>query len=418
MLKKFFLLFALALLLLPVACTDEESDLGVSLNDPFTLYNGVRDTVSFSAQTLYDDSLSASGYAAAVLGNHTDPVFGTVHAIVYSQISAPKEGVRITDEVVFDSVVMTLVVDTVYPVRADSTPIPLHVIVKQLAEPLLADSAYYTGVPLSESSDEFFNGMVTYYADSLRLRMNESIYPKLRQTCSQADFIQIIKGISIKLDPIFNANDMLTIDFSATATRMTMYYHTPSAQNLKYEFIINSGAAHSMYYRHEYAGTPLAVFESDRNAAIAGDTRLYLEPLGGTKVRINMNDYIVQFHKQHPNAVVHYAELRLPVDAVADTSMPVRILALKRNSDGTSAYVTDANVLTNNYTYSGFDGYYNRAKHCYRLRLTRHLQELLRQGQDYGTELIIDARRSLPFRTVINGTATDNPIMLDFIYSE
>ena len=91
---------------------------------------------------------------------------------------------------------------------------------------------------------------------------------------------------------------------------------------------------------------------------------------------------------------------------------------MKRGADGSLTYVTDANVLTNNYTYTGFDGYYHRDKHCYRLRVSRHLQELMRTGQDYGTELIIDARRSSGFRTILNGTDTDNPIRIDFVYTD
>lgn len=417
--KRCFLLLAVATILLPMACTEKETDLGVNLNDPFTLYSGVRDTVDFSAWTVYDDSLSASGYAAAVVGNYcvNDPNFGNVTAVAYSQIAAPKEGVRIADEVVFDSVVMTLVIDTVYPIMPDSTPRPMHVKIMQLAQPLLGDTNYYTAQPLEESNSCFFDGTVVYYADSLRLRMNENIYSVLRQTCSQADFLNIVKGVSIRLAPEDN-NMLVTVDFSATNTRLTLYYHTPTAENLRFEFVMNSEAAHAMYYHHDYSGTPLASFASNRRDSIPGTQKLYLEPLGGTMVRLHMNEFVTSFHKKHPNAVIHYAELILPVSSESDTSHPVRILALKCSTKGQSTYITDANVLVNNYTYSGFDGYYNREKQQYRLRVTRHLQELLREGHDYGTDLVIDGRRSSAFRTIINGTEADKPIMIDFIYSE
>jgi hypothetical protein len=52
------------------------------------------------------------------------------------------------------------------------------------------------------------------------------------------------------------------------------------------------------------------------------------------------------------------------------------------------------------------------------MRVTRHLQELLRSGVDYGTEIYIDARRSTAYRTVLNGTSTTNPVKVVFVYSE
>lgn len=418
-LKKLFLPLALVLLLLPLACTEDETNLGVGLNDPLTLYSGTRDTIYMTGITVFDDSLSSSGYSSAALGylSH-DPVFGSVSTIVYSQIGAPKEGVNITDEVIVDSVVMTLVIDTVYPIMPDSTPRLMHLTINQLSEELKSDSAYFSTQKLAESQTCFFDDDITYYADSIRIRLRENIYPLLHQSCSQEEFLRVTKGFSLKLRPKQGEDLMLTLDFTATNTRMTMYYHTSQVANLKYEFSINNAAAHSMYFEHEYSGSVLSTFAHNRADSLEGSSRLYLEPLGGTKVRLYMQPYVSQFKKAHPNAVVHYAELVLPVAPESDTSAPVRILALKRHANGASAYITDANVLTNGFTYAGFDGYYNREKKQYRMRVSRHLQELFRDGKDYGTELVIDARRSYPFRAILEGTAGARPVMIDFVYSE
>jgi len=417
--KKLILPLGLLLLLVPCACTEEETEIGVELQDPFTLYQGTRDTIPLTAYTILDDSLSTVGYSAGVFGDYSDATFGSMRAILYSQVATPSSGVKLSDAVIFDSVVMTLVIDTVYPIMPDSTPRNMHVIVNQLSEVFDPDSSYTSTKKLEESDVCFFDDDVTYYADSLRLRLNENIYPVLRQdSCSYDDFFQYSKGIAIKLAD--NSQTAVTVDISASNTRLTLYYHTTSIDStLQFVFTINSAAKHSMYYAHDYTGTPLAPFATNRKDSISGTDKLYLEPLGGTRVRLNMQPFLDAFREKHPNAVVHYAELLLPVNSSAtDTSMPVRILALKNCADSSSVYVTDANVLTNAYTYAGFDGFYDRDKRQYRLRVTRHLQELLRSGKDYGTELIIDARRSSAFRTVINGTASDNPVRIDFVYSE
>ncbi len=416
--KKLILPLGLLLLLIPCACTEEETDLGVSLQDPFTLYEGTRDSIPLTAYTILDDSLSTVGYSAAVFGDYCDAVFGDMQAILYSQIAAPSEGINISDAVIIDSVVMTLVVDTVYPVMPDSTPRTFHVVVNQLADAFKPDSSFFSTTQVAESGVCFFDDDVTYYADSLRLKLNENIYPVLRQSCSYDDFFNYSKGIAIKLSD--NSQTVITVDLSASNTTLALYYHTDATDStLKFMFTINSGAGHSMYYAHDYSYTPLAPFVTDRKDSIDGTTMLFLEPLGGTRVRLNCQSFLDQFRKDHPTAVIHYAELLLPVSSSAvDTSMPVRVLALKNFADGSSAYITDANVLTNSFTYSGFDGYYDRQQNQYRLRVTRHLQELMRSGKDYGTELIIDARRSSAFRTILNGTGVANPIHIDFIYSE
>ncbi|MBO4599281.1 MAG: DUF4270 family protein [Bacteroidales bacterium] len=417
-LKKLLFPLGLLLLLMPCACTEEETDLGINLQDPFTVYSGVRDTAYVTACTLYDDSLSTAGFMAGVFGNYEDANFGEVEAVLYSQISTPSDGVRITESVQIDSVVMTLVIDTVFPARADSTPVPLHIIVNQLAEAIRSDSAYIASDQLEESGTCFFDSTVYFVADSLRLRMRPSIYPVLQRECSQADFLEQVKGFSLRLGG--DCRKLVTLDISATNTRLMVYYHNPDIDTTarQFEFTINGEAAHSMYVRHDYSGTPLAIFDHNKKDTIEGSEKLYLEPLGGTRVRLSLQPFLNRFHAQHPTAVIHYAELLLPVYDTADTQTPVRILAMKRKADGSFVYVTDADVLTNSYTYAGFDGYYNREKHQYRLRVTRHLQELMRMGQDYGTELIIDARRSSGFRTVLNGSRGDNPVRIDFVYSE
>lgn len=417
--KKLLFPLGLLLLLMPCACTEDESDLGVNLQDPFTLYNGIRDTAYVTACTLYDDSLLTSGFTTGVFGNYSDATFGDVEAVLYSQISIPQDGVRIAESVQIDSVVMTLVIDTVFPARTDSTPVPLHIVINQLAEALRSDSTYRSTDRLEESSTCFFDSVVYFTVDSLRLPLRPEVYPVLqRESPSPADFIKQTKGFALHLDR--SDHKLVTVNLAATNTRITVYYRNPDIDTnaRQFTFIINGDAAHSMYFSHNYSGTPLALFAQNKSDTLSGSQQLYLEPLGGTRVRLSLQPFLNNFYAQHPTAVIHYAELLLPVYDTTDTQTPVRILAMKKGADGSLIYVTDANVLTNSYTYAGFDGYYDREKHHYRLRITRHLQELMRTGRDYGTELIIDARRSSGFRTVLNGSDVDNPVRVDFVYTD
>ena len=48
----------------------------------------------------------------------------------------------------------------------------------------------------------------------------------------------------------------------------------------------------------------------------------------------------------------------------------------------------------------------------------RKIGDLLRNGGDTGTTLLLDSRISNASRTFINGPAATNPIRIEFIYSE
>ena len=419
---KRFLFSTLLLLIMSawvVSCTQDETDMGLDLQDPLTLYHGKRGTIHMTAATFCDDSLSTVGYSAGVFGNAMYQDLGAVEAVLYSQISiANSTGIALSDDVTIDSVKMTLVIDTLYPIQPDSTVRRVHIRMMQLAEPLNGDSNYRATASIPDGNTCFFDGEADYLygSDSMVLTLDTAIYSVLKQTCSRDDFHDRTKGFSLRLAP--DAQTLITVNLAATNTRITLYYHTSTAEDLKYNFVINSGAVQFMHYDHDFTGTVLQPLANNSGDSIDGSRRLYLLPLGGTKVRMNWQPFIDTFRVNHPTATIHYAELVLPVAPEGDTSRAARLMALKINDDGTLAYVTDANVLTNPYTYSGFDGRYHADKGYYRLRVTQHLQELLRTGKDHGTELIIDARRSTAFPAMLNGTEDGNPIHIDFIYTE
>ena len=114
----------------------------------------------------------------------------------------------------------------------------------------------------------------------------------------------------------------------------------------------------------------------------------------------------------------HYAELQLPVADLSPAYKPDMVAALKLNADGSMSSVQDMYDVS----FSGYDGPYSENGKYYRLRITQHLQKMLKAGSDYGTLLVLNARRSSPARLVLNGTSPsatgNNPIRIRFVYSE
>lgn len=416
-----------AVLFVAGSCTEKETDLGIELQDPNTFYDGVADTAYGVAYTVYDDSLLTSGLSSVLLGCYSDNLFGNSEAVLFTQVASPNgEGVAFDSYCRIDSVVLSLAITEIYSSSPSSKSYrDLHFEVYQLAQGLMTDSAYYADDEIPVGDNCFFNDVVRVEESDtmvVDLKLNSSILPLLNNQTylTAADFDQAMKGVRIRL-----VNDgtpqIATVNLAAAATRMTVYYAYENGEESvyrTYEFTIGHSATHFSQYKNHYIGA-LATFNNNRNDSIDGSQYLYLSPMGGTNVKLDFNAFVQQFKNDHPFAIIHYAELLLPVADIAMDKKPDMLAALKCYSDGTVMNIPD---MYDALTYQGFDGSYNAETGCYRLRITQHLQKMLRNGVDYGTLVILNGRRSSPAHTVLNGydpTATANrSLRIHFVYSE
>ena len=143
------------------ACTDDESDLGSTLMDADALYNAKDYTMTVdTAYSLRDDSLLTTGNTEIMIGNYHDAIFGKVTAQYFTQITLPNATTSVDlDGVTIDSVVMTLVYDSVFPDTSRSYS--LHFEVVQLAEAIASDKQYYAIDSIGVNTDAvLYNGTV------------------------------------------------------------------------------------------------------------------------------------------------------------------------------------------------------------------------------------------------------------------
>ena len=394
------------------ACNDEETALGTALTDPNTRYNGQTDTwTATRAASVKDDSLVTSGATPVVIGRYADPLFGTATAEWYTQITLPSSSNSINfDSVSIDSVLLTLVKSDLFPDSAATYS--LHFEVAQLAEAMSADTTYYASstLPVDGSAVVLDSTVSVGPADTvISLRLNSRINSVLSHNGSADEFAQAVKGLRIRLaddsDPA-----LLSINLNATDTRLRVFYSHPTTGVSAYSFAIGSSAPHFVHIGHDYSGTAFQGADS-----IDGAAKLYLEPLGGLNVSISFDNAVRAFAAAHPMAVIHHAELLLPVASEAPARPPKRIIATHLNAAGNEVYVADALDAE---TYKGFDGAYDASRGCYRLRVTQHVQQLLRQGSDSGMKLLIEGRRNNAERTVIEGYAASSPVKINIVYTE
>lgn len=411
------LLLLLLTTLCLAACTDEESDLGIDLIDSTTLYEGFSDTLyADNAWSELEDSLNTSNLSFGILGNYHDATFGHVSSILYTQIALPTNANDIAfDSMVIDSVVLSFAKNQLFPDTAATYH--FHFEVKQLAEALLSDTVVYYAfdqLPVDENAT-FFNATVpvNYYDTVVTLKLDSSINNVIRRSATAEDFLAETKGLRIR---ILNSSDegMVTIDFSSVNTCLRAHYHYVYENDTisgVYSFLLGTGTAHFTHFTHDYSGTLFA-----SGSPFPGTYRLYLEPLAGHRIRLSFDNAIQAFHAAHPWAVIHHAELLLPVAPESiGTSLPDQILTFGRDDEGHDWYVDD---LINVHDLTGYDGTFHSDRNLYRIRIAQHLQGLLRLGHDPGFMLQINACRHAAQRVVLNGLSTTDRPRIAIVYSE
>lgn len=393
----------------PCACGDDDNYIGNNLVDSSTLYNEHTDTLYASlAYSRIDEPLRTSDYSFGIIGNYADAEFGRVSSVLYTQVALKQASTSINiEEMTIDSVILCLVNDCLYP---DSTATyNFHFEVMRLAEAVESDSTYYSNsvLPVDESSVYFDSIVPVGPTDAeVRLKLNPSVQDMLTYNATASEFVKLSRGLRIRI--VDDADDgMLAINFAAVRTRLTAYYHrgTNVTDSATYDFAIGNGVKHFTNFMHDYSGSVFASSDS-----VDGTQRLYIEPLAGSSVYLNFDSAVRAFAAEHPMAVVHQAQLILPLAEVSQPELPDMILATYM-LNGTEMTLPDMLI-------EGFDGTYNATDNLYRLRVSRHLQHLLRQGADTGTKLLLNSRRNSAARVVLEGARSEKPVHIVFSYSE
>lgn len=415
-------IFSFVLLL--AACDEKESNIGVNLQDPSTFYDGIVDSAFCRAVTIRSDSLITSGLSSTPLGCYSNPDFGSSEASFFSQIITSDNSWGFDTNCHIDSVVLSLSISKLYPALSPGEVANLHFEVYQLQQAPEGDSVYYCFNSLPVGNVCFFDDVVSIrYGDTMiaDMRLNDNFVSLIEDANLQSadDMVETLKGVRIRL-----LNDgspvMATINLTASATRVTTHYRYITGGDTmarQYEFTIGHSAPHFSRFVNNYSGS-LAAFMGGGADSLAGNRYLYLFPMGGTNVKLDFGSFVRQFSSQHPLAVIHHAELLLPVADISPSDHPSTVAAFRCNSDGTLSSVPD---YYDPYTFSGYDGGYDSAGY-YRIRITQHLQKLLRAGDDNGTVLALYEQLYDARRVVFNGFDTSatsgNAVRLRFVYSE
>lgn len=408
-----------------MSCTEKDSNLGLALQDPSTIYNGSVDTIYGTAYTVLDDSLVTTGLNSVIIGSGDVTDIASTVATFYTNVSTPKsQSVSFDQYSTIDSVVLSLAISGIYVPAADSASSQdVHFVVRQLAQRLNKDSVYYSTSDVELGTTVFYDDVVTIERGDtmvVRLKLSDDFAALLsNKSYDNGDaFEEAIKGFQISLAPSTSQRNYVSINLSASNTRLSAYYtydnNTGNPAPRTYDFAFGTDVFHFSHFDKNFTGA-CSTFNTNKTDSIGGRV-LFLSPMGGTNIRFNIDSYVRKFHQEHPLAIIHYAELILPVNqANSSSDHPDALAAIKIYPNGVVANVPD---MYDPITYSGFDGTYDADNKCYRMRITQHLQDIMRDGRDNGTLIVLSGRRTTCQHAAINGTTEADPIRVAFVYSE
>ena len=195
--------------------------------------------------------------------------------------------------------------------------------VVQLAEAIASDKQYYAMDSIDVNTDAvLFNGTVQTKPGSgtVSMHLGGPINSMLQMTANRDAFAEATKGLRISVLPTGSDEGMVAMNLSDTRTLIRVHYHYDTTS---YHFDLSiSNGKHFTHFVHDYSGTVL-----DGVRSLDGASRLYLDPLGGFKAVVSFDRTLRAFREAHPRAVVHKADLLIPVAAEADAKKPHRLMA-------------------------------------------------------------------------------------------
>lgn len=374
------------------AIADKNNSLGF---DPIGLAH--LDTNTVIINTMAEVPLQSSAVATGVLGSMDDATFGKTYCGFYAQPLLSSVGGSFESGSVIDSMVLYL------PYINDSSKYgpctkPIDIIVYEMSQVMDPTVVYHQSDAFSVYSqpigtltgykpDLIDSSVIRHYTvrPTICIKLSNAFAQKLLATdstslSSSVDFVNYLKGIYVTTNTANIGDGISYIDL--LSSRISMYYHTPTADSLQFDFPINAYSATVNHFDHQYNGTPVQT--AINSPGSAGDLAGYIQSGAGTKLKLK----IPGLSALPSHIGVTKAELILPVkvDPTDTAKFPlpktITLYRIDNASDTSSTYalnvynLSGVASLTTRKDDAGNDYY------CYVFNLTEFIQRV--QNGYYG----------------------------------
>jgi len=404
--------FVLLLPIILIKCS-EPSIIGLDIQPPSDQLNLIYvDTLTVEAYTFREDSVRTDKSLYYLVGSLADPVFGRSTASFSTQVNLPSSNISFPADVTVDSLVLSLVVRGYY--GNDKYINPLHVLVYETDDKLFPDSTYYSNQILSKKALIGSKTLIPNLKDSvfvdgakfpphIRIPLDKNLGKRFVEDAAMGKlannnvFTDYFKGIIVEALPFTTGGSIYYFDIISSATKMTLYYHTPE-QTSSFTFLINDKCSRFNMFDHDYGFSASDFQNQFANPGLPSE-KLYLQSRAGTKINIHFPT-IRNLIDPYP-LLVNKAELIFKIDETDITNnifpVPARLTLVKYNKEGSYVFIADQ-------TSTFFGGEYNASEKEFKFNITRHVQSiLLENAEDYGIALLISGASTRGDRVILYG---------------
>ena len=402
--NKLFISFLISGLILFFSCKKQDTNsilgldvqpsndlLGVTITDSTSLY---MHTQKVNYVRSYNDQYK-------FLGSTQDPIFGTTDASIYTNFSISNNLTNVSFGVnpILDSA--ELVIRFVGQFAGD-TSTALNFNVQLLNDKLSTDSAYHSNsIAAKANSNINFGGKIRVRSGTycLVLPLDYNFAQYLLQTESNLTnntaFQNAYKGFCISAtNPIGSAGSgsIRRFDLDDDLSGVKLYYHNGTSVSSKGQSALftfrGNDALRFNHIEHNYAsGATQNLFSQMSGDTAKGNTNVYLNSFGGTRVRVYLPT--IQHFADSVNVSINRAELIIKMD---DSNLntyygvPANLALIASSADGTEELVIDQLEASD---FVKYGGNYDPTKKQYVFNIARQMQQIItKKIVNYGFYLV------------------------------
>ena len=416
-------LFILSLLI--TGCKKGDESLGKNLlPGSSVVYNrNYHEAGSIKSFTYTDEKIRVDHPAFNYVGSFNDPLFGRTDGAFAAQFRLSSNP-DYDPTAILDSLILRLTYKRLYGDTLSKQTLRVY----ELTSDLDFDAKYLSSFnlksiasPISIGSASFIPKFRTDSAKTdttvqyIRFKLSSTLGNRLlrmdsTKMISNEEFLKYFKGLYVEADP--SPRKGTIVGLTTSGTGIGLYYHTATKDSLFFSYNVTANSANIAAFKHDYQNS---LFASHLNQDVIQDSLTYLQPTGGTKVKINIPS--LSKWKDSTQYIISKASITIYVDTLATDperySIPSYVYLKYIDSTGTEVFPKDSQLSS---TYYG--GVYNPTTASYTFNITRHLEQIIKKEVlSTSFYLVHSDRNGSPIRVVLKSGNSSRPIELLIKYT-